>query len=532
MSLLERPLVLPAAGLLALVLAGGALPADVLHVPGDFPAVQSALDAAQSGDTVEVAAGDYSSNATLTFRGKGLVLRAPEGPEKTTLRLVEPLDLDRASVLTFDAAEPATSLVEGFTITGGQGSFWGPGVEEGGGGILVRGGASPTIRNCLVTGNSGWNGGGIFCDQGTAPHLESTVVTLNRGISLGGGIFFNATGPGPALESCRIYRNTASSGGGLFFYGGSSPTLRGVTIEGNFAQSVGGGLCCLQGTEAVLERCLFLGNLASGGGAFSCETSADNPVLVNCLLVANLAFSAGAVQTRSEASPQLLHCTVTGNGALDEAGGIFCRGASSPRIHGSIVVGNAPETICGDVQASFTSGNPGFLRPLEPDFERMIVLDAAGQPVEFPDFVVDAGDYHLGVGSPAIDQATGISSPPTDFDGTARPCGAAPDQGAYERCGGGPAEPQFARGDSNASGKIDLSDAVSVLGFLFLGDDAPPCFRAADMNDSGVVDLADAVYLLLYLFSEGAPLPPPTPECGEDATPDGLTCEAFAPCAA
>jgi hypothetical protein len=46
------------------------------------------------------------------------------------------------------------------------------------------------------------------------------------------------------------------------------------------------------------------------------------------------------------------------------------------------------------------------------------------------------GDYHLAAGSPAIN--TGLNAsyvPATDYDGVARPHGAAPDRGAYERSG-------------------------------------------------------------------------------------------------
>lgn len=43
-----------------------------------------------------------------------------------------------------------------------------------------------------------------------------------------------------------------------------------------------------------------------------------------------------------------------------------------------------------------------------------------------------SGDYHLKLGSPAIDAGTSIGAPSTDFDGNARPLGAGYDIGAYE----------------------------------------------------------------------------------------------------
>jgi hypothetical protein len=71
-------------------------------------------------------------------------------------------------------------------------------------------------------------------------------------------------------------------------------------------------------------------------------------------------------------------------------------------------------------------------------------------------------------------------------------------------------------GDCNQDGKLDISDAVCLLGHLFLG--APsvlPCEGGTtadpgnktlfDANGDGGVDLSDAVNELLFLFSGGPP---------------------------
>ncbi|MBN1443388.1 MAG: family 10 glycosylhydrolase [Planctomycetes bacterium] len=92
-------------------------------------------------------------------------------------------------------------------------------------------------------------------------------------------------------------------------------------------------------------------------------------------------------------------------------------------------------------------------------------------------------------------------------------------------------EPSFIRGDANQDGRADISDAVAILGYLFLGSAEPDCFSALDADDSGHLVLTDAVYVLNRLFLGGAPIPDPHPECGADPSPDGLSCGAFAPCA-
>ena len=91
-------------------------------------------------------------------------------------------------------------------------------------------------------------------------------------------------------------------------------------------------------------------------------------------------------------------------------------------------------------------------------------------------------------------------------------------------------EVEFSRGDVNSDDSVDIGDPVALLFFLYAGSVAPACQKAADTNDSGIVDQADVVSLLGYLFLEQAPPGAPFPGCSVDPTPDGMGCEAFAPC--
>ena len=63
-----------------------------------------------------------------------------------------------------------------------------------------------------------------------------------------------------------------------------------------------------------------------------------------------------------------------------------------------------------------------------------------------------------------------------------------------------PAPRRFNPGDANDDGRIDLSDAVRILGTLFLGDDPLPCLDAANANGDPRVDVSDAVFILGHLF--------------------------------
>lgn len=96
-----------------------------------------------------------------------------------------------------------------------------------------------------------------------------------------------------------------------------------------------------------------------------------------------------------------------------------------------------------------------------------------------------------------------------DLDGVPDTCGAA-----------------FRRGDVVQDTTLDITDAVVLLGCLFLGEDCPECLSTADVDNDNVINVTDPIYLLVWLFRGGPAPPPPFPDCGLD--PDG---SAFGRCA-
>ena len=114
--------------------------------------------------------------------------------------------------------------------------------------------------------------------------------------------------------------------------------------------------------------------------------------------------------------------------------------------------------------------------------------------------------------------------------------GTVPSRPATRRCEldvpepGATGDGEFVRGDANADGRTDLSDAVATLAALFLGGAAPPCVSAADSNDDGAVNVSDPSFTLNFLFLGGPAIPAPTAGCGTDPTADGLSCDSYPPC--
>ena len=79
--------------------------------------------------------------------------------------------------------------------------------------------------------------------------------------------------------------------------------------------------------------------------------------------------------------------------------------------------------------------------------------------------------------------------------------------------------PDFIRGDANGVEPVDLSDAVFIPEFLFLGGPVPRVWQAADVNDDERINVSDPVYLLGHLFRGGPAPPHPYPIPGFDPTP-------------
>lgn len=84
-------------------------------------------------------------------------------------------------------------------------------------------------------------------------------------------------------------------------------------------------------------------------------------------------------------------------------------------------------------------------------------------------------------------------------------------------------DPELRRGDTDIDGRINLTDAVRTLNYLFQGATELRCLDAADADDSGVVNITDSIMTLSFLFLGGpAPALPGPFECGPDPGADEL----------
>ena len=82
----------------------------------------------------------------------------------------------------------------------------------------------------------------------------------------------------------------------------------------------------------------------------------------------------------------------------------------------------------------------------------------------------------------------------------------------------------FLRGDVNQDGKIDISDPIVCLSYLFHSRPVG-CIAAMDAAYDGKINIGDPIRLLMHLFGGKVGLSEPFPECGLWAEPTALSCE-------
>ena len=63
--------------------------------------------------------------------------------------------------------------------------------------------------------------------------------------------------------------------------------------------------------------------------------------------------------------------------------------------------------------------------------------------------------------------------------------------------------PQYICGDANADGMVNVSDAVSIINFVFAGGAEPQPYESGDTNCDITVNVSDAVWIINFVFTSG-----------------------------
>jgi hypothetical protein len=219
-------------------------------------------------------------------------------------------------VVTSSGTEP-NAVLDGFTITAGNanGSY-----PDNCGGGLFNYNSSPKVTNCNFSSNSvGHAGGGMANYSKSSPTLINCIFSGNLAgpqyPGEGGGIF-NYQWSNPTLTNCTFSRNVAWSGGGMGNFAYNNPDLTKCTFTNNSAVD-GGGMSNFGYSNFTLTNCTFGGNSASMEGGAIHNNNRCNGTLSNCTFAANIAPNGNAIAFDSNQRPsnlQLINCIIWDGG--------------------------------------------------------------------------------------------------------------------------------------------------------------------------------------------------------------------------
>ncbi len=318
--------------------------------------IQAAITAAGDGDTVLVAAGTYFE--AIDYQGKAVALSSDDGPETTIID-----GQGSGTVVTCTSGEGPGTLLEGFTITGG--------FANGGGMYCI--GSSPTVRNCIFTGNQADVGAGIRSCQGSSPFIDACSFIDNFAEVAGAGML-QCEGH-PVIRNC-LFQNNISPGGDA-----------GLVITGN------------DGTPPTVVNCLFIGNQ---GGQSGGAIDGGDTLWVNCVFSQNVSGGILHAALVTTGAATVINCTFSGNtGNGIQAWG----GKNNLAVFNSIVWDNSLGSLDGTATVYFSDFQGGWAGP-------------GSDNINVDPLFVQAGtnDLRLSIGSPCLDAGDNAALPADEVD--------------------------------------------------------------------------------------------------------------------
>jgi hypothetical protein len=288
------------------------LQAAVKNVPSQYTTIQSGINAAVDGDTVLVAPGTYFEN--IHFRGKNIVVTSAFYQTfnlsiigSTIINGSTPSNSDSGScVRIVSNNNDSLAVLQGFTITGGIGTFWqdehGAGRYCEGGGIIMQY-SRATVQFNIVKDNkairrpagiASTGGGGIRMGDGRAKIFNNII--FNNEAMYGGGVVLNYSNTqlkNNVIFNNRVYQAVAGAptygGGGVWTNGTGISTVENNTIVNNSSFGTGttvsgrGGGIHVNGANTTITNNIVWGNTAATGAIELKQISGASVVTYTCV---------------------------------------------------------------------------------------------------------------------------------------------------------------------------------------------------------------------------------------------------------
>ncbi len=385
------------------VRAGNTSPGNGLSWSLAYNDLQAAINTSSSGDEVWVAvpigSAKYQPASGFPYNMKeGVKIYGGFAGTETILSSrnwqanITTLQGNANTVVSCNSGLSSSSLLDGFTITGGNNYF--------GGGINSND-ASATFSNLIISNNYASNSGGGFYTFGS-PTLTNVVFTHNTcGTNgtydeNGGGLYIDQGYP--IVTNCIFDYNYAHrDGGAVYAYEVSytstrKPTFINCLFNNNESGAGAGGAVFGLATSFIFTNCTFYGNTCyvAGCGAGihnygnSSSGAVSNTVIKNCLFWSNF-VSFNGVQSDLYNSPSYATATTTY----------------------SVLVG--PQSGTGNVAPSGTIPFVNPASPAGPD-NLWFTADDGYRLIFCNPIVIDKGD------NSAISATTDLGGNPRKFD--------------------------------------------------------------------------------------------------------------------
>jgi hypothetical protein len=408
-----------------------------------YPDIPEALAVAGDGDTVQVAAGTYTGNLTISGREISLLGGFSEDFGSRDLTLYPTNIRSSGGSAAVTLTDAGNSRVEGFVVSGGSGG----GICVSGGAPLVssnviedndtRGGgacgdagagigaenADITIVGNLIRNNIATYGGGVATNRGSVTIDRNTIQNNTGDADHGGGMYIasTATVSRNLIEGNMVGETMGYGwGGGIIVFGdGNTATFIANVIRGNSAPSIGSGVFFDDGIAATMTNDIVYGNVCPEYGGAGVYVDGLNPSLGSTLTLRNV--------------------TIAGHDCANNDGGngIFLERGSTVEVENSILWGNdrSGREFFNDGTCSITVRYS--------DVEEVVA--GTGNISTDPLFAdADAGDFHLRSVGGRWDEAAGgwvtdsetspcidAADPAASFDEEPSPNGGRADMGAY-----------------------------------------------------------------------------------------------------
>lgn len=372
--------------------------------------IQSTINSASSGDTIEVDSGTYlecldPSGKSIDIVGTGTVLINGSNCTGATIALsssetinVSNVQLKNTNGLVLSVGSTATANLDGISVSGSgyssqsQSSLGGviyvegmvqidnstfSGNSGGLGGVIHADGGIVSMSNSTFSSNSALNAGVLYARDGA--FISSTNNTFQNNVVSGfGGVYYFLYGVDLVEVGSTYDSNSSDSNGGAIYANHNVSAFVPNTISitdalfesnqaatGSFSSGSGGALYIYNRSTVTISNTTFHDNSATNGGAMWVVASNDTVTITNSTFSENTGDQSGAIGVMAAGSSAATDLVISDssfieNEALSGYGGAISLGSTTiSQSYGTIQIENT--IFEGNTSNSSSSANGGAI---------------------------------------------------------------------------------------------------------------------------------------------------------------------------